>query len=281
MTNFLVHVVVWLNALANALGAWVLAPIAVLPGWLSATIVSAATGAALLVVFKYTSPQRAIKRVRDDIKANLLALKLFKDSASVALRAQGRLLVGAFWLLIFSIVPMLVMVVPVLLILGQLSLWYQSRPLTVGEDAVITVKLNGTVGTSLPEVRLQPTDAVQTTLGPVRVFSKREICWSIKACQSGYHHLVFRVGEQVGDKDLAVGDGFLRVSTLRPGRSWLDTLLHPAEKPFGPDSPIQSIEIDYPKRSSWTSGTDSWVIYWFVVSMVAALCLRRVLNVNL
>ena len=57
-------------------------------------------------------------------------------------------------------------------------------------------------------------------------------------------------------------------------------LLHPSEKPFGPDSAIGSIEIDYPKRSSWTSGTDSWVIYWFAVSMVAALCCRRFLNVN-
>jgi len=72
----------------------------------------------------------------------------------------------------------------------------------------------------------------------------------------------------------------MRVSTLRPGWRWSDTLLHPSEKPFGPDSPIQSIEIDYPKRSSWTSGSDSWVIYWFAVSMVAALCFRRLLNVN-
>ena len=36
--------------------------------------------------------------------------------------------------------------------------------------------------------------------------------------------------------------------------------------------PVQSIEIEYPLRSSWTSGTDSWVIYWFVVSMIAAFC---------
>ena len=38
---------------------------------------------------------------------------------------------------------MLVMVVPVILILGQLSLWYQARPLRVGEEAVVTLKLNG------------------------------------------------------------------------------------------------------------------------------------------
>jgi hypothetical protein len=206
---------------------------------------------------------------------------LFKDSPSVSLRAQGGVLISAFWLAVLSVVPMLVMVVPVLLILGQLALWYQSRPLQVGEDAVLTLKLNGNAGSSWPEVRLEPTDAISTVTGPVLVRSKREICWDIQACANGYHRLVFQVGEQTGDKELAIGDGFMRVSTLRPGWRWTDALLHPSEKPFGPESAIGSIEIDYPTRSSWTSGTDSWVIYWFAISMVAALCFRRFLNVNI
>jgi hypothetical protein len=275
------QVVVWLNAVANALGRWLLAPIGVMPGWLSATLVGAVTGVLFLAIFKYTSNQRAIKRVKDDIKANLLALKLFKDSASVALRAQGRIFLGAFQLLVLALVPMLVMVVPVLLILGQLALWYQARPLQVGEDAVVTLKLNGDAESSWPDMRLEPTPAVETTIGPVRVRSQREICWNIQARAGGYHCLLFHVGDQTGDKELAIGDGFMRVSTLRPGWRWSDVLLNPWEKPFGRDSPIESIAIDYPKRSSWTSGTNSWVIYWFVVSMVAGLCFRRLLNVNI
>src|SRR5262249_29273630 len=179
--EFLTQIVVWLNALANAVGRILLAPIAVLPGWLSATIVAAVTGILLLVVFKYTSNQRAIKRVKDDIKANLLALKLFKDSASVALGAQGRILSGAFRLLLLAIVPLLVMILPVLLILGQLSLWYQARPLQAGEDAIVTLRLGGDAGAPLPEVRLDPTEAVDVTIGPVRLRSKREVCWKIQA----------------------------------------------------------------------------------------------------
>jgi hypothetical protein len=279
--DVLVQVVVWLAAIANALGRWVLAPIGVLPGWLSATIAAAATGVLLLVVFKYTSNQLAIKRVKDDIKGNLLALKLFKDSAPVALHAQGRILVSAFRLLVLAVVPMLVMTVPVLLILGQLGLWYQARPLRAGEEAVVTLRLNGNRESSWPDVRLEPADAVETTIGPVRVWSKREICWSIKARASGYHRLVFEVGEQTADKELAIGDGFMRVSRQRPAWGWSDALLHPLEKPFDPGSPIQAIEIDYPKRSSWTSGTDSWLIYWSVASLVAALCFRCFWQVNI
>src|SRR6516162_8348647 len=151
MMDVLAQLVVWLNGLANALGRLLLAPVGVSPGWLSATVIAVVTGVLLLVVFKYTSNQRAIKRVRDDISANLLALKLFKDSTSVALRAQGRMLADAFWLLIYAIVPMLVMVVPVTLVLAQLALWYQARPLRIGEDAVVTARLD-------PAVRARPTD---------------------------------------------------------------------------------------------------------------------------
>jgi hypothetical protein len=278
--DFLAQVVIWLNAVANALGRWLLAPIGVLPGWLSATIVSAVTGVFFLIVFKYTSNQRAIKRVKDDIKANLLALKLFKDSALVALSAQGRVLLGAFWLLVFAVVPMLVMLVPVLLILGQLALWYQSRPLKVGEEVLLALNLSGDVASPLPDVRLEPTNAVETTIGPVRVPTKRAIFWEIKAREPGYHRLVFQVGDQTGDKQVAIGDGFMRVSPLRPGMSWWDSLLNPWEEPFDPRSGIKSIEIEYPERDSWTSGTDWWVLYWFGVSMIAGLCLRRPLNVN-
>src|SRR6516162_3768122 len=93
--DVLTQVVVWLNSLANAAGRWTLAPIAMLPGWLSATLVAAVTGVFLLIVFKHTSNQRAIKRARNAINTNLLALKLFKESAPVAVQAQGRILLGA------------------------------------------------------------------------------------------------------------------------------------------------------------------------------------------
>jgi hypothetical protein len=276
----LTQVVVWLNAGAGALGGLLLAPIGVLPGWLAATLVAAVTGVLLLVVFKYTSHQRAIKAVRDDIKAHLLALKLFKDNTAVTFRAQGRLLAGAGKLFLLAIVPMLVMAIPVTLLLGQLSLWYQARPLRVNEEAVLTLKLNGGADDRWPDVRLEPNDAVQVTAGPVRVKSKRELCWEIKPRKEGLHRLVLLVDGQRVEKEIAVGGGFMRVSTKRPGWDAGEALLHPGEAPFGPDSPVRSVEIDYPERSSWLVGNVNWVVYWFVVSLVAALFFRRWLNVN-
>ncbi len=278
--EWLTQLIVWLNPPANAVGTVTLFPIGWLPGWLSATIVAVVTGVLLLAAFKYTSNQRAIRRARDEINANLLAIKLFKDSAAVAFRSQGRILLGAGRLFLHALLPIAVMALPVMMLLGQLSLWYQQRPLRIGEEAVVTVTLNGDTGTSLPKVTLGPNEAVETLVGPVRVLSKRQVCWNINPLAAGEHRLVFQVGDRSIEKQLTVGDGFQRVSAIRPGRKFADVLMYPAEPAFAADSPVRSIEIDYPARTSWTSGKDSWVIYWFVVSMLAALCFRRVLNVN-
>jgi hypothetical protein len=278
--------VVWLNTVANAIGNRVLAPIALMPGWLSATVIAAMTGVVLLVVFKYTSNQRAIKRARDQINANLLALKLFKDNASVAVQSQGRILKGAGRLFLLAVVPMLVMAIPVTLMLGQLSLWYQQRPLelkkVIDREAIVTMTLNGEKDSPMPEAVLQPSDAYETIAGPVRVTEKREIWWRIRAREDGIHKLAFRVGDQVVDKELAVGAGFMRVSVQRPGWIWNEALMHPWEKPFTPDSPVRSIAIDYPTRQSWyIDGTDWWLVYWFGMSMIVGFCFKRVFNVNI
>jgi hypothetical protein len=273
-------IIVWLNAVANALGR-ALAPIGYLPGWLSATLVAVATGVGMLVVFKYTSNQRAIKRARQGIRANLLAIKLFKDSVAVGLRSQAGVLAGAARLLLLAVVPMVVMLVPMTLLLGQLAAWYQWRPLRVGEETVVTLTLGGNDEAPWPAVALGPTDAVEPVVGPVRVLSQREVCWSVRARQAGQHRLTFQIDGQAVEKELAVGDGFMRVSAKRPPWDWSEALLHPRETPFGPDSPVRAIEIEYPSRSSWTSGTDYWVAYWFGVSLAAGFCFRKVLNVNL
>ncbi|OHB84875.1 MAG: hypothetical protein A2Z38_05930 [Planctomycetes bacterium RBG_19FT_COMBO_48_8] len=278
---FFAQIISLVNVLTNTFGRFFLAPIAVLPGWLSNTIISAITGLFLLVIFKYTSNQRAIGKIKDDIKADMLAIKLFKDSISVTLHAEARVFKGALLLLFHAIPPMLVMIFPVSLLLAQMSLWYQSRPMLPGEVAVMTVKLNGNVKGNWPIVNIEPTPVAEVTVGPVRVLSRREICWEIKALENGKHHITLDVNRHQIEKELAIGDGFMRVSSTRPAWNWANILMHPAEEPFAPDSIVQSVTIDYPKRLSKTSGADGWLIYFFITSMVFAFISKPFLKVRI
>lgn len=103
MTASLAQAAVVLNALANAVGRPLLSFIASVPGWLSATLVAFVSGAFLIFIFKYTSNQASIKRVRNDIDANLLAVKLFKDATPVVLAAQAAMIQARF---VFSCLPL-------------------------------------------------------------------------------------------------------------------------------------------------------------------------------
>jgi len=279
--GFLVQLITWVNVVTNALGGFFLAPVASFPGWLSITVISAILGVFLLVIFKYTSNQKAIGRVRDDIKANLLAVKLFKDSISVTFGSQARVFASAFKLLFYAIVPMLVMIVPVCLILAQMDLWYHVRPLQLGNESVtVKLKLNDKFDT-LPQVTLEPLPAAQTMIGPVRVFSKKEIFWKIKPIEDEYHTLLFHVGDRQYEKQFAVGEGFMRVSPIRPGPDLSDILLYPLEEPFDPDSVVHSISIEYPTRYFLFFGIDSWVIYFFIASIVFAFIFKPFLKVRI
>ncbi|MHC4394417.1 MAG: hypothetical protein ACYS1A_02060 [Planctomycetota bacterium] len=278
---FLAHIITWINVLTNALAGFLLSWLAVLPGWLSNTIISAIMAVLLLINYKYTSNQRALGRVRDNIKADMLALKLFKDSILVTLQSEGRLFKGALLVLLHSIRPILVMIVPISLLVAQLGLWYQTRPLLPTEETVVIMKLNDKIESPLFNFSIEATDAIEVTAGPVRILSKHQICWKIRALESGYHRVIFRVGQEQIEKQLAIGDGFMRVSAERPGWHWADILLNPLEKPLTRDSIVQSISINYPDRLSRTSGTDWWLIYFIVATFVFALLFKPFLKVRI
>ena len=276
----LARLIAWLNVIGNGLFGWLEKPMTVLPAWLSLTVISAVLGVLMLMVFKYTSNQPAIGRARDQIKAHLLAMKLFKDNIPVVLRSQAKIFLSALLLLVHSFRPMVVMIVPFSLLLGQLSLWYQSRPLTVGEQTVVTMQLANSDTEAMPTVSLALSAAAEVVIGPVRVPSKRQVYWQIQATRAGYHQLEFNVGDTQVQKQLAVGVGLMSVSIARPPLDVVSLILHPAEEPFGNTSPVRSITLNYPDCPSKLTGTDVWIISLFVISMAVAFGLKPFFNVK-
>ena len=280
--NLLTSIIIWLNTIANALGKILFAPIIVnTPGWLSNTIISAIVGLLLLIIFKYTSNQAAIGKTRDSIKAAMLALKLFKDSMAVTMKSQRQLFGGAFALLFHAIRPMLVMIVPVVLIISQMAAFYQNSPLKIGDKTMVTLQLNPDVKSDWPNVQLNTSEAFDIVTGPVRASANHQLYWIIKAQKDGPHKINFSVGTDQFQKKLAIGSDFMLISPKRPGRNISDLLMNPCEKPFSTDSVVQSISIDYPDRISKTSGTDYWIIFFFVISMIFAFIFKPFLNVKI
>ncbi len=276
----LLPVVLILNRIANWIASILLAPVQWVPGWVSATVIAILSGLGLLLIFKYTSNQQAIRRTRNQIRANVLAISLFRDSIAVSLRCQGNIIRLAMQLMAYAIVPLLLMTTPVVLMLSQLALRYQARPLRVGEEAIVSVRLLKDNDKSVQTIRLAESPSISVVSGPVRSLSKNVVFWNVGGSEHGNHRLTFQIGEASFEKEFIVGDGFQPVSLLRPSASWQDALYHPAEPPFEPSSLVQSIEIDYPERDGMACGSKTWLLYWIVVSMLSAYVFKSFFNVS-
>lgn len=270
-------VMTFLNRMCTVIGDGVYAVLAPLPVWLGLTLLSAIAGVGMLIAFRYTSNQAAIGRARDEITANLLALKLYKDEMRVVFRSQRRLLGALLRLQWHMLRPVLILLLPMLLMLGQMGVRYQWRPLHPGEQTLLTLHLKA--GTpAVPDATLEPNPGVADAVGPVA--GSGRLVWRIRGGAPGRHTLHFNVSGATIEKQLDIGDGFQRVSADRPGRRWTSQILHPVEPPLPADFPVQSIEIAYGGIHSWIYGANWWVLYFFVISMAFALLLKPVFKVR-
>lgn len=276
------QLIVWLNTLANSVAGVLQEPMAAFPVWLSCTLSAMAVGVLLLLVYKYATPQTQIRLARNRIKADLLALTLFKDDLRIVLRSQLNIFAGSLKVLALSLPALLLSMVPTCLILAQLALWYEARPLAIGEQVVVTVQLADDANELLTSLSLASGDSFTVKAGPVRVPDDHLACWSIEARVAGRQELRFIYGEEVQNeftKEFVIG-GEGPVSLRRPSAlRWTDVILHPREVPFPLESSIQSIEVTYPQRVWQMPGRLGWLTYWFLVSVGTAVVARPFLGV--
>lgn len=273
------------NAVLTNLTELLWYPLRTLPGVLVLVIWAAIAGALAGLMFRYTSNQKALARVGDQIKANLLAMRLFKDDLRVTFRSQAGLLKAAglrFW---YALPAFVAMLVPFVLLLVQLALRFEYRPLRPGEMAVVELKLAPEAWETGQNAALETPPGVIIQTPALRDARENAIYWRIspqEGATSG--RLRWQVAGQTVEKELTVCDDPQRpctVSMQRPGVSFWDRLLHPGEPAFPADSPVRAAIVHYPPRQTPVFGFDiPWWATFLVASILMAFVLKPVLKVR-
>lgn len=271
-----------LITLCTMLGDLGFAALAPLPPSAQLILISAVTGVLMLLIWRYTSNQKAIENVRNQIAANLLAARLFKDSVRVSLRSQRRILWQAMRLLGHAIRPTLIMMVPFVLVMAQIGLRFEKRPAVAGDVIRVTATLKPGKPMEPDGCLLQLPDGIRTDANdPCRAELIRTVDWRLTPAQAGDYRLRFGAGNDIVEMPLIVGNAMPRLSTLRGG-SWLDRLLYSAEASIPGGSVFESIQVHYPTRSTPVFGFDvHWLITLFVLSIVFALIAKPILKVHI
>jgi hypothetical protein len=234
-------------------------------------------------VFGKVSNQDAIRRTRDRLSGELLGLRLFKDDLRVFFGIQFQVLLWTFRYLRHSLVPMLILMVPTILILIQLNYHYGLRPLRVGEQAVVKVKLRdpSALARGADFTLTAPANLKIETDG-VRIPELKEICWRIRGVAPGRFDVSVSDGQVKVTKQAAVGGRLEGVSSLRTGENWLASLLYPGEAPIPQRSAIESIEIRYPKLDIMFLGWRmDWLILFLILSLGLGYAFKGMLGVQI
>lgn len=248
------------------------------PVW-ALLFVSFLTGIVMLWFFGKLSNQKAIERLRNQTRGNLLGVLLYQHDVKVVLRLHGLILRDTFMYLRHTLVPMLVLTVPLVPILAQLNLFFSSRPLRPGEAVLVKLKLN--ILAPPAGVGLADNSGVKVETPGVRIPSEREIAWRVRAVRPGTHKLVFHIGRDSLEKEVNVGGRWGAVSTRKTG-NWLDLLLYPGEQPLKSGLAAKSIEIRYQPLSLSVMGWNvHWLILFLVVSVAVSFAFKGVLGVEL
>ena len=279
-----------LNGVLTRLFDVLLWPFRGLPPIWALIAISFVTGILMLWIFGKVSNQTKIRTVRERIRGNLIGIRLFGDDLGMLFRLQGRILRQTASYLGHSLLPMLVMLVPILLVLTQMNLRFSVRPMKPGEQAVVTVRLRD-ASPMREQIRLEVPDGVVLETSGVRIDDVsedfREVAWRIRAEESGEYKLLVKAGVQTVDKDLSVGGGWGAVSALRTGQNFWEVLLWPGEPPVDASAEIESVKVTYAALPLtfllWdvNAMTSGWLVFFFVASIVFGYAFRGVLGVEI
>lgn len=246
------------------------------PMW-SLVPLSVVIGIGMLWVFRLTSNQAAISKVKARLMARLYEMRLFVDDPLLVWQAQWGLISANVRYIGLMLVPAIVMTAPMMLILPQLECFYGYTPLQPGQAAVVTVQMTSTGVSQTPE--LQPPEGIVVETPPVHIDGGRQISWRIRALRPAVGDLQLILPDAKMDKSVVVGSGPQYVSERRVSSS-LDLLWYPGEKRLAAGS-VDWIELRYPPATVHALGLDlHWLIWLLVLSMISALLLKRRFRVS-
>lgn len=272
-----------INSVLNKVFDILFLPVRGMGPWAAMVLVSLLTSFLMLFIFRHTSDQAGIKKEKNRIKAHLLELRLFKDNMGIQIRAQGRILAANLKYVGHNMKPMLVMIVPVLLILIRLNLWFGSESLKPGDSVLVKVRLaEGKYPSEVP-ASLAASAELDLETPPVRIEDEAEIDWRLGARTAGEGHITLTVGGETVVKSVSVGATRLSsIPALKPGRSLLDQIFNPGEAPLPRASAVRSVEVRYPSASMSLFGMSvHWLIVYFVLSIVFGYAFKGLFKVEI
>src|SRR3954468_16548052 len=149
--------------------------------------VSIVIGLVMVIVFRYTSDQKAIGRAKDRLKAHLLAVRLFQDQLPVVMRAYGKILSGTGTYLRLAFTPFLIAILPITFFIIQLDRYFGLLPLQPAQSFLVEARVSDPA--ALNDASLQLPPALSSSAPAVHLPKDNEVVWRVVAEREGQYEI--------------------------------------------------------------------------------------------
>ena len=242
--------------------------------------ISLVIGLVMVIVFGYTSDQKAIHVAKDRLKAQLLALRLFQDQIRVVLRSYARIVLATGHYLRLAFKPLLFVIVPITFLIMQVDRYLGSVPLTTGQSFLLAARMKST--DSFNQVSLLLPDGLRSSAPAVHVPAENEVVWRLAADKDGKYDIKVQVADQFFVKRIVVGSGLPRLSSVRMQGKFWERIFLSAEPALPDNNFVQAIEVQYPARKIAFAGTEwNWIWLFFVLSLAAGFLFKSILGIEI
>jgi len=237
----------------------------------------------ILFILKYISFPKKIIESKDKIKANIFAIRIYKDFWRVIVSSFFKSLFHTLRYFVFNLAPFIVIIPLLLPVFSQMEVRYGMRPFNPGETFVIKADMDRDYDKSL--VSLEDNEMVRPKMRPVFINAWldeektrpiRVVNWKMETAKEGKTLLGIRIGDRVYHKELLVGKSKAPLSERKYRDSGLNHFLYPVEGLLEQNDVLKSVRISYPgKLVSFLGLKMHWILWNLIIVIVLILAFRK------
>lgn len=262
----------------------VLAPFAGLNPLWGLSVISVFTGIVMVFIFKYISNQDGIRRAKALVRGYFLEVWIYKHEFRNVFGSIGRILKANFVYMRFAVAPLIVMMIPVILIMVHLNLFYGFSGFNPGETILITVKWDNAAVLRDSTLTANCDEGLKVETKPSRAMGKNEAVWRIEGIAEGLHTLTVSWKDGEVSKDILIGSN--RIQKISPKKSHVssfsEAFFSPGEPPLSGDNGVIGVFVNYPEVEVNFLGFEMhWIIIFFLLSIIAGFALKGVFGVEI
>jgi hypothetical protein len=263
-----------LNYLATRACDLLLAPLAGLPPFWGILFLSVLTSLFVLVIYRWISSPGKVRETKNQIKANILAIRLYRDfwKAIVSSFFKSLYYTGKYFVL--NLAPLLAVLPLLFLLFVQMDVRYGMRPFRPGESIAVKARFAGDIAGIDAAVGASP--HYRAVMNPVFVDALREVNWKLQAGTPGTASIAVTAGGVTVNKNLVIGGNLTALSNRKLAASSLEHFIYPVERLLQAPAPIRSVAIQYPARSiSFLGLRTHWLVWYLLLTFAIALALKN------